>query len=115
MRVLQNNLGEEVIATIMRYVPVYDDEIRKWTTFDSFINNVTQGYESQPGSPIETDPIGAGLRIFFDPSISTIETMTGIRPSDNSLPGSAGKRGFGQGGVPVPPIVNPCGPLRDAG
>ena len=79
MRVLQNTYGEEVVAWVMRYVPVYSTDDNKFHSFDSYMQDFSEQYgSSQSGSPIEQDPVGAGLKIFFDPSEETITEMLGL-------------------------------------
>lgn len=79
LRVLQNSYGEEVVTTIMRYVPVYDSERGKLVSFDSYMRGMASnfGYSSS-NSPIEQDPVGASISIFFDPSVENITQQLGL-------------------------------------
>jgi hypothetical protein len=79
IRVLQNKYGEELVATVIRYVPVYDFETGKILSFDTYMRTfVSQSGHSTYNAPIETDPIGAGLSVFFNPSSSNIKKMLGL-------------------------------------
>jgi hypothetical protein len=79
MRILQRNYGEEIVTTIARYVPVYDEEENAIVTFDTYMRRIAEEFSSpDPDAPINFDPVGAASRIFFDPSPETIAAMTGL-------------------------------------
>jgi hypothetical protein len=79
MRVLQRNYGEETVAWVMRFVPVYDADDKRFYSFDTYMRDFSSDYGSpSSGAPIEKDPVGAGLKIFFDPSTDTITDMLGL-------------------------------------
>jgi hypothetical protein len=76
--VLQRKYGEELIASIMRRVPIYEATSERFISFDSYMRGFNEEFGSGSSAPIETDPVGAGMRIFFDPSAETIEEMLGL-------------------------------------
>lgn len=79
VKVLQRNFGEEAVTTVIRYVPVFDTETNSFMTFDSYIRKFASEYgPSTSQAPIESDPTGAAMRIFNDPSPSTIMDMLGL-------------------------------------
>lgn len=84
IRVLQRNVGEEAVAQVLRYVPVVDLEDGTVQTFDSHMREMADTYDSQRGSPIDRDPVGAAMKILFDPSPENIIEMTGIGGSGSS-------------------------------
>lgn len=79
IKVLQRSVGEELFTTIIRYVPVYDSDSGQFYSFDSYMRQFAseQGH-STSSAPIETDPVGAGLSIFFNPSVENIQKMLGL-------------------------------------
>ncbi len=83
LRVLQDEVGQETLTLILRYVPVVDREEKTVQSFDSYMRELAGSYDSGRGSPIDRDPVGATMRIFFDPSPETISAMTGIGLSDS--------------------------------
>ena len=78
IRVLQRNVGAEAVTLVLRYVPVVDLEDGTVRTFDSHMREMAETYDSERGSPIDRDPVGATMKILFDPSPETIRSMTGI-------------------------------------
>ena len=76
--VLQDSIGQEHFTILLRYVPIVDLETGEVQTFDAYMRETAASFESNSGSPIDRDPVGAAMRIFFDPSADTISTMTGI-------------------------------------
>jgi hypothetical protein len=79
MRVLQRNVGEELFTTVVRYVPVYDEQSGTYISFDAYMRQMAKDYPcNDADAPINYDPVGATMRIFFDPSTETIAAMTGI-------------------------------------
>jgi hypothetical protein len=79
IRILQRNFGEEVITTVIRYVPVYDTETSGFISFDSYMRRLaSQEGHSTSSAPIEQDPVGAGLSIFFDSSVDNIMAQLGL-------------------------------------
>ena len=83
LRVLQDDVGDEALTLVLRYVPIIDSETDTVQTFDSYMRELAGDYSSASGSPIERDPVGATMRIFFDPSVETIQAMTGFGLSQN--------------------------------
>lgn len=84
LRIMQDEVGQERMTLLLRYVPVVDLENGSVRSFDGYIKDLSTAYGASSGSPLERDPIGAGMRIFFDPSPQTISAMTGIGlPSDS--------------------------------
>jgi hypothetical protein len=79
LQVYQDSLGAEVVAAVIRGVPVYDSDTKVFHSFDSFVRNLA-GTSSVDvsGTPFEKDPVGASIRIFMDPSASTISSMLGL-------------------------------------
>lgn len=78
VRILQRNFGEEAVATVIRYVPVYDEDSKTIMSFDSYIRKFAgEIAPSTSSSPIEQDPTGAAWRIFNDTSEDTIKKMLG--------------------------------------
>ena len=78
IRVLQEEIGHEKMSLVLRYVPIVDLEKGTVRTFDDYIRDVASSYDSGAGSPLERDPVGAGIRLLFDPSPDTVAAMTGI-------------------------------------
>lgn len=78
IRVLQEEVGHEKMSLVLRYVPIIDLEKGTVRTFDDYIRGVASSYDSGAGSPLERDPVGAGMRLLFDPSPDTFAAMTGI-------------------------------------
>ena len=78
IRVLQRNVGQEAITLVLRFVPVVDLEEGTVQTFDSHMRDTAESYDSQRGSPMDRDPVGASMKILFDPSPETIKSMTGM-------------------------------------
>ena len=76
--VLQDSVGQEHLTILLRYVPIVDFETGEVQTFDAYMRETAASFESNSGSPIDLDPVGATMRIFFDPSADTISAMTGI-------------------------------------
>ncbi len=79
LRVLQRTYGEELLTTVIRYVPVYDDQTGSFLSFDSYMRRFAsqEGY-STTAAPIEQDPVGAGMSLFFNPSVENIQRMLGL-------------------------------------
>ena len=79
IRVVQNTFGEEIVTTIMRYVPVYNSREDRFESFDSYTRGFASDYGySTSNAPIERDPVGASLSIFFNPSSENITKMLGL-------------------------------------
>jgi hypothetical protein len=78
MRVYQRTYGEEIVTTVMRYIPVYQEN-GTFTSFDSWARGFTSEYDSSPGtSPFESDPVGSTMSIFFDSSPENITEQLGL-------------------------------------
>jgi len=79
MRVLQSNYGEEAVAWVIRMVPIYDTDEGRFISFDNYTRSLTSEYGSSSGNaPIDKDPVGAGLSIFFNPSVENITEQLGL-------------------------------------
>lgn len=79
LRIKQDKYGEEVVSYIIRYVPVYNSDKGGFESFDSMMRGFASDYgDSSTSAPIEKDPVGAGMKIFFDPSPDTITDMLGL-------------------------------------
>lgn len=79
LTVLQANAGEEVLAQTLRMMPVYCQEDGRFYTFGAYIQkSIAEQGLAEEGSPMERDPVGASMRIFFDPSPETIREMMGV-------------------------------------
>ena len=78
IRVLQRNVGAEAVTLVLRYVPVLDLKNGSVQTFDSHMREMAKEYDSERGSPLDRDPVGATMKILFDPSPENIREMTGI-------------------------------------
>lgn len=86
MQVLQRTVGEELLTTIMRYVPVYDERTGTYVSFDDYMRGLARDFpSSDPRAPISCDPVGAAMRIFLDPSSETVAAMTGVGLSGQEL------------------------------
>ena len=42
------------------------------------MREMAESYDSEPGSPLDRDPVGATMKILFDPSPENIRRMTGL-------------------------------------
>ena len=63
IRVLQGNVGQEAVTLVLRYVPVVDLEDGTVQTSDSHMREMAETYDSERGSPIDRDPVGATMKI----------------------------------------------------
>ena len=88
IRVLQRSRGEEAVTLVLRYVPVIDLEDGTVQTFDSHMREMADTYDSQRGAPMDQDPVGAAMKILFDPSPENIIEMTGMGGSSSSFSSS---------------------------
>ncbi|MBU0776996.1 SH3 domain-containing protein [Patescibacteria group bacterium] len=78
IRVYQNTYGEEIVAWVIRLVPVYQGD-GKFTSFNSWAQDFSNDYSSSSSSaPIDSDPVGSSLSIFFDPSVDNITEQLGL-------------------------------------
>ena len=84
IRALQRNSGEEAVTLVLRYVPVIDLEYGTFQTFDSHMREMADSYDPESGSPMDRDPVGAAMKILFDPSPENITEMMGIGTSNSS-------------------------------
>ena len=79
LRVVQRDVGQEALAKALRHIPVYDGKRKRFYTFNGYIDDLMGSEEpASSDAPIERDPLGAALRIFFDPSPETIREMMGL-------------------------------------
>ena len=76
IRIIQKNVGEELFASIMRLVPVIDPEKKKIKPFDKYAKEMVK--DSPGSSPFKEDPVGATIKIFFDPSQKNIKEMLNL-------------------------------------
>jgi hypothetical protein len=78
IRVYQRTYGEEMVATVMRYMPVYQEN-GTFTSFDTWSRGFVEEYGGQSGNtPLESDPVGSAMSIFFDPSTANITEQLGL-------------------------------------
>jgi len=77
IRVLQRNHREELVASAIRMIPIYDKKSKSFHSFDSHMRSETS--RSSGRSNVERDPVGAGLSIFFNSSSSNIKKQLGLR------------------------------------
>jgi len=76
IKIIQRNVGEELFASAMRLVPVINPEKKEIKSFDKYARDMVK--DSPGSSPFEEDPVGATLKIFFDPSSKNIEEMLNL-------------------------------------
>ncbi len=78
IRIHQGTYGEEVVAWVVRMVPVYQGD-GSFVSFDQWARDFSSTYGSTSGkAPIDRDPVGASLSIFFDPSVENITEQLGL-------------------------------------
>ncbi len=78
IHVYQQTYGQELVATVIRYVPVYQDN-GTFTSFDNWARSLAQqNSNSSDNSPINTDPVGSAMSIYFNPSSSNIIQQLGL-------------------------------------
>lgn len=77
-RVLQDNVGHALFAEALRRVPIYDERNRGFKSFDAVAREFVSSNGGAGDSPIERDPVGATLKLFFDPRAETIQSMLGL-------------------------------------
>lgn len=70
LEVYEQNLGEQVFTTIVRNVPVYNSDEKKFETFDSFARGFVKESGCNPNSDFGKDPVGTTVKIFMDDNIS---------------------------------------------
>jgi hypothetical protein len=73
---MQSSWGAELLATAVRFVPVYDDRSGSWQSFDSWSRQQVGGSGSD--APFAQDPVGSTVRMLFDPSAQNISRQLGI-------------------------------------
>jgi hypothetical protein len=76
-RIIQDSVRAEAFATLLRYVPIYDESTRQWITADTYLRD----YARENGVsdiPLGQDPVGAAVSIFMDPSSENISRMLGL-------------------------------------
>ena len=78
VQVMQQDLGEEKMTLLLRYMPIIDLENGNVQSFDDYMRDMASSYDSGSGSPMDRDPVGAAMTMFFDPSTDTVAAMTGI-------------------------------------
>lgn len=77
IRVYQKTYGEEIVATVIRLIPIYHDG--KFQSFDSWSQDLSSNYgSSSDDTPFNSDPVGSTLNIFFDSSIENITEQLGL-------------------------------------
>lgn len=78
MRVYQSTYGEEIVTTVLRYVPVYEGD-GSFVSFDNWMRDFSSSTgSSSSNAPIDQDPVGASMSIFFDPSPENITEQLGL-------------------------------------
>ena len=77
-RVMRQNLGEEKMTLLLRYMPIVDLDSGNVQSFGDYMRDMASSYDSGSGSPMDKDPVGAAMTMFFDPSADTVAAMTGI-------------------------------------
>ena len=86
MHVLQRTFGEELLCTVVRYVPVYNENSGNYVTFDNYMKDMARDYPAAySDAPIVYDPVGAATLIFFDSSPETIAAVTGVGLSQEEV------------------------------
>ena len=79
VRILQDTYGAELLSLVIRYVPSYDPHTDSIVSFDSYMRGLASDFgPSMVGSPIEQDPIGASISLFFDTSPENITQQLGL-------------------------------------
>jgi hypothetical protein len=73
---MQSSWGAELLATAVRFVPIYDDRSDSWQSFDSWSRQQVGGAGSD--APFAQDPVGSTVRMLFDPSAQNITRQLGI-------------------------------------
>jgi hypothetical protein len=73
---MQSSWGAELLATAVRFVPVYDDRSGSWQSFDAWSRQQVGGSGSD--APFTQDPVGSTVRMLFDPSLQNISRQLGI-------------------------------------
>jgi len=82
IRVVQNSVSHEVFTTAIRKLPIADNG--KFVTFDTYMRKQATSSKSRHSSsrssstPVERDPVGAGMSIFFDSSAGNIKKQLGL-------------------------------------
>lgn len=77
-RITQRNFGEEIVAEAVRLLPIWNPEAGEFKTADTWTREFADEAGLGGSSPLQIDPIGAGVRLFFDPSPGTIRDILGI-------------------------------------
>lgn len=78
IRVYQRTYGEEVVALVIRLVPIYQGD-GKFQSFDSWSRDLSSSYgSSYDNTPFNSDPVGSTLSIFFDSSLENITEQFGL-------------------------------------
>ncbi len=83
LRVMHQEVGPDTMSLLLSHVPVLDLETGEIGTFGAYMRETVSSHGHSDGSPIDVDPVGAGMRILFDPSPENITQMTGIGLSDS--------------------------------
>lgn len=78
IRIMRKDVGQEALTLILRYVPVIDLEKGTVQTFDDYMREQVASYDTGSGSLIHRDPVGAGMSLLFDSSMSNIKAVTGV-------------------------------------
>ena len=74
IKIIQRNVGEELFASALRLVPVIIPEKKEIKSFDKYAKDMVK--DSPGSSPFEKDPVGATVKMLFDPS--SIEEMLNL-------------------------------------
>lgn len=78
MRVRQEQLGVDLATTALRYLPIYDPSTHEVHTLDTVMRNMTKDLDPQGDTPLSRDPLGATVRLLWNPSLENISAMTGL-------------------------------------
>jgi hypothetical protein len=81
LRLVHAEYGEEILLSVLAYVPVYDDDTRWYPDFETFMLSEISVYGKWAvDSPYAQDPMHASLSIFFDPSEANVAEQLGLEP-----------------------------------
>lgn len=76
LKITQRNVGEEMFATAVRNVPIFDPNTRTIRSYDQWLREMTSNLEGN--TPFERDPVGATVNLFFNPSEKNIQELLGL-------------------------------------
>ncbi len=76
LHVLQDRWDAQLLAVAVRVMPVYDPGSGSWRSVDSVAREMVGGVGHE--SPFTRDPVGATVRMFFDPSPSNVANLLSV-------------------------------------